>query len=441
MNIVLVIVWVSLVLRIFIGGIMFSREFVPRNHFFARFSLSLMGIAVSFYLFSTFLADADWNDYSIFGSMFFFLLSFLITVLFIFICYKESVWAIMLCGITGYTVHHLASEVFNVIRLMTNLDSYVLTPNFSDAVLLFLLEGVVLVVVYTIVYIVFARKANLLVSIESMGRNVLVLLFIMLFMMIIISNVRDYYFNGVHSVVLTIITCVFSILGCVLVLMVRAGILEKGKLEREVELIQQLRYQEHKQYEQRKEYIELINIKSHDLKRLIEKHESKGTILTKDELNEIKDAITMYDTSVKTGNETLDTIIAEKSLYCANHGIKFSCIADGEKLNFLSVSDIYSLFGNAMENALEAVSLLEKDENRIISFIVKESKGMISINIENTYAGRLVFNDGLPLTTKENTKYHGYGLKSIRHVVDKYGGTLTTKADEVFRLNILMPIP
>ena len=47
----------------------------------------------------------------------------------------------------------------------------------------------------------------------------------------------------------------------------------------------------------------------------------------------------------------------------------------------------------------------------------------------------------MPVTTKPNKMYHGFGMKSIRNVVEKYGGTLVIKAEGgIFRLNILLPM-
>lgn len=116
-------------------------------------------------------------------------------------------------------------------------------------------------------------------------------------------------------------------------------------------------------------------------------------------------------------------------------------MVDGEKLSFMPVGDICALFGNAVENAIEAVSKLERRSERFISFQARESRGMLVITIENCYAGDLELDDGLPKTTKDATDYHGYGLKSIRRVAEKYGGQVTVLADEMFHLTILIPLP
>lgn len=59
-------------------------------------------------------------------------------------------------------------------------------------------------------------------------------------------------------------------------------------------------------------------------------------------------------TLVHTGNDALDAILSEKGLACEQGGIAFRCMADGAAVGFMAPTDIYSLFGNALDNAIEA---------------------------------------------------------------------------------------
>ena len=52
------------------------------------------------------------------------------------------------------------------------------------------------------------------------------------------------------------------------------------------------------------------------------------------------------------------------------------------------------------------------------------------------------FVDGLPQTTKPDRKNHGFGVKSMRLVIEKYGGVLTMNArGGTFELDALIPHP
>ena len=64
------------------------------------------------------------------------------------------------------------------------------------------------------------------------------------------------------------------------------------------------------------------------------------------------------------------------------------------------------------------------------------------IECENYFSGKLVFDDGLPLTTKSDSQNHGFGTHSIRTLSEKYDGTFKLSVqDDIFTLSILIPIP
>ena len=197
---------------------------------------------------------------------------------------------------------------------------------------------------------------------------------------------------------------------------------------------------QHEQYIQNKKNIEMINIKCHDLKYRVEQWEQQEGRIDPEEIRQVKSMIGIYDSVVKTGNETLDIILTERSLYCEKHGIRLSCMVDGSKLNFMSVGDICALFGNALENAIEAVLKLENKEDRIISFQVRQNRGMLIVTVDNYFSGDVNFTQDLPETTKADRENHGYGLRSIRMVTEKYGGEMTILTDEMFHLTILLPL-
>ena len=102
--------------------------------------------------------------------------------------------------------------------------------------------------------------------------------------------------------------------------------------------------------------------------------------------------------------------------------------------------DIYSLFGNLIDNAVDAVLSLEESK-RVISLKVREVGTMLSVNVHNYYEHKIEFEDGLPVTTKQDKAYHGYGMKSVKYICNKYGGDLSIMAaDNVFNINILFPV-
>ena len=138
-------------------------------------------------------------------------------------------------------------------------------------------------------------------------------------------------------------------------------------MRKELETIQLLWHQQKGQYQLSKETIELINHKCHDLK-----HQVQAIRAVKDEkeretyLEKIEKSVQIYSAIVRTGNEILDTILTEKSLICENSGIHINCVADGSLLAFMNPVDLYTLFGNALDNAVESVEKRGKDEFKSI---------------------------------------------------------------------------
>ena len=155
-----------------------------------------------------------------------------------------------------------------------------------------------------------------------------------------------------------------------------------------------------------------------------------------------KKALAIYDSMFQTGNKILDTILTEKKLYCEYNKINMTCIAEGEKLDFLSESELCSLFGNIVDNAVTAVSHLEEEEKRTINILVRTRGNFLSIHEENYYEGELKKSgDGFE-TTKKDKEHHGFGLKSIKMITENHHGNMSVTAEDgVFNINILIPLP
>jgi hypothetical protein len=158
------------------------------------------------------------------------------------------------------------------------------------------------------------------------------------------------------------------------------------------------------------------------------------------QLRETRRAIDFYDAVVHTGNEALDTLLTEKSVYCANRAIRLSCTVTSARLGRIELVDLYTLLGNAIDNAIESAEKLSDSERKVISLNVSDRGQMLHIQIENYYGGTLALSDGLPVTTKADRANHGYGVKSIRAIAQKYGGQLMIGMEnQVFSLQILIP--
>lgn len=225
-------------------------------------------------------------------------------------------------------------------------------------------------------------------------------------------------------------TLLYDAACCILLLAIQFGIFDISKYKLEHQIMAHLHGAMERQQSLAKENIDIINRKCHDLKHQISLF--RRTAANGEEqrrfLGEIENAVGIYDSIVHTGNEVLDTILTEKSLLCEQRKINMSIIADGHLLSSMESADLYSLFGNALDNAIESVCR-EAEENRIISLRIAQRSGILTILLDNYCSVPLRFENGLPVTTKEQNGYHGFGVQSIRYIVKKYGGTFSFRQD------------
>ena len=106
----------------------------------------------------------------------------------------------------------------------------------------------------------------------------------------------------------------------------------------------------------------------------------------------------------------------------------------------MEVMDICSIFGNALDNAIECELKIPDKEKRLIHVSVSKQKNFLLLRFENYYDTELKYQGGAFITTKRDKEFHGYGLKSIRYTVNKYDGAVSIDTKENwFDLKILIP--
>lgn len=212
-------------------------------------------------------------------------------------------------------------------------------------------------------------------------------------------------------------------------------------MKTELDAIQNILRTQYAQYRMSQENIDMINHKYHDLKHQIAVLRNESNLERREQyLDELEQGITDYEAQFKTGNSVLDTILTGKSLYCSRQGITLTCVADGSLLNGIYVMDLCTIFGNALDNAVECEVQIADQEKRLIHVSVSRQNNFVFIRIENYIEGPLEFHNDLPVSTKKDRAYHGFGLKSIRYSAEKYNGTMTVSVeDNWFVLKVLIP--
>jgi sensor histidine kinase regulating citrate/malate metabolism len=250
-----------------------------------------------------------------------------------------------------------------------------------------------------------------------------------------------HYLLQVYEIDKLWITHLPLIICCIFGLGMQYGLLAYKDEQAENAQLEYFLRQGNKQYEMTKNSIDLINMKAHDLKHYIrrvqEMHEYDH-----DELQEIAEVVEEYENTVNCGNKTLDVVLTDKQYQCKEYSISLSLIVQGEELSFMRDSDLCSIFSNALDNAIECERKIEKESNRCIALKVFRKGDIVCIHIENYCEQFPEMQDGLPLTSKEDKTSHGFGMKSIRYIVEKYQGSMQIGGGaNLFVLNILIPVP
>ncbi|MCD8074902.1 MAG: GHKL domain-containing protein [Lachnospiraceae bacterium] len=227
------------------------------------------------------------------------------------------------------------------------------------------------------------------------------------------------------------------------VLWSQQSIIREMNLFKELEMTQNVLMRQYYQYKQSKESIEILNCKYHDLKNQINMIRSETDAGKKEEyLQEMEQGIQKFELENKTGSPVLDVVLTDKGMVCAQRNIRITTVADGNLLSFMNAMDICTIFGNALDNAIEYLEKVNVPEKRLIRVSVFSQQAFLVIRVKNYCDTGMVMEKELPVTTKADKVNHGYGLKSIRMSAEKYGGNMTISTEhEWFSLCVMIPFP
>lgn len=359
-----------------------------------------------------------------------FLIIFILIVILCLVCCRISPREAMVCGACGYLTQHFASALY----LFLIYDGPM--PEWG---------GVIYYASYILIYMAFAVlfAANMTSDGHynaSTPRSTAMALLAVL-VSLVLSGITKYYDTG-EAPALFRACQIYAMAACFFMLWMEMTAEHDIRTAERLKEIESIWEKRKGQYEMSRDNIEMINRKCHDLKHQIAALADMRTDSGRKDsfVKEIQDMVDVYDSSVATGNEALDTILMEKGLYCHLHHIQWTCIAQKDVLNFMDGIDLYTLMGNALDNAAESTEKIA-EADRSISVQIWQENGFAVLQIENTYEGERAFEDGLPVTTKEDKSEHGFGMRSIRDIAEKYRGTMSAKAESgFFTLSIVWPI-
>lgn len=179
------------------------------------------------------------------------------------------------------------------------------------------------------------------------------------------------------------------------------------------------------------------DLKNHliSIRNMVQKNDNAN-----DYINGLLESFVNYESLYHTGNNLLDGLLSEKGALATSNQIEFEVDINYTACSFVQDSDTCVIFGNALDNAIEACKLVNdrkyvKVQGRVVS-------SNYIIRITNSYSGQLRFHGDRLITTKSDSLYHGIGISSIKRAVEKYNGSVVIDYDtpQVFTLSVFLPV-
>lgn len=355
---------------------------------------------------------------------------YLIVIALVWLCLDETLWTAVFVASSGYAAQDIAGSFKTVLKVIPAIDRCASHPIGILVVDLFCYGGV-----FLLLYIIFRPYTK---ERDENFDNKLKAVFSFAVLIFCVGMARITQDNVDRGTVSVIAESLYGMVCDGLILVLQFSVMEQAKLTRNVDTMQEIVRQQHLQYAASKESMQIFNEKYHDLKNILQGFQ--GTI-SPSQFEQLKQSIDQYDAQEHTGNEVLDVLLTEKRTCCAQQNIQLTCFVAGVEMDFVDELDLYTLFGNALNNAIDAVAALPQEAERFITMTAARDGNMVSIHVENPCKGDIPFENGLPVSQRDR-RYHGFGMKSMERTASKYHGQLTAQQqDGMFYLDILLLAP
>lgn len=350
-------------------------------------------------------------------------------------CFQLTICESLYFGISSYAAQHI---VYIVIHEMLAVKLWPDLPN--HLVLYGIISLCFCVVVLLVLYLIFAKElwlcgGNFLSNTAGDITHHIVLLCILI---ICTFSCQSIFHRGEE---IQTLSAQLGLLLCILTLGLQYKTLSAIRANQERVVIERMLQSSGKDYYLAREMVDHINRTCHDLKHNLEVLKTIDQTQRQAYIMEAERSIGLYHELVHCENKVLNTILAEKCLFCKNRNIDLSCAIDGADLDFVSIPDLYAILGNAIDNAIECVINFDDLDKRVIDLTISQSAGFCCIQTNNYCDEKPEMLDGLPLTTKSDQRSHGFGLRSIRYLAKKYGGDMVVSiSGHIFTLQIMIPV-
>lgn len=137
-------------------------------------------------------------------------------------------------------------------------------------------------------------------------------------------------------------------------------------------------------------------------------------------------------------NHIVDIILQHYAAIARENGISISISANVPNTLLIAATDLCIIFGNLVENAVEAC-VRQESELKLIEIKAEMKAMQLALLIRNTYQGELIYRDHCYYSSKREGV--GIGLSSVDKVVKKNRGTMKIERNEkTFKVNVLFHV-
>ncbi|MDO4455041.1 MAG: GHKL domain-containing protein, partial [Eubacteriales bacterium] len=289
------------------------------------------------------------------------------------------------------------------------------------------------------IFIVYIVCKGFIYQLDLKDFFVITFVFIMGFVSFMYITVEHLNLQNVADTTIYLVTAILPV-GFILIFMyVKNTVYLREQEQKDRIQIAQLE-QQFAYYQEKLKDEEKVRSVYHDMKNhLLVLQRQINSPETEEMIEKLQSQVAMYEDYEHTGNDILDIILKEKSEATRKKQIALSVTADLNDVDFIEPLDISTIFGNGLDNAIEASEKLPEEQRAIL---VKAGKmqNFFSVLIENNCLRES--RSAKTRTTKNDDFLHGFGISNMRKAIEKYDGQLTTKCENgKFTLKILIPTP
>lgn len=283
----------------------------------------------------------------------------------------------------------------------------------------------------------FAPKEDFELS-PALWRLLLVLTLIPLGIVVSIGALSDVVYGEFYNFKMYLALILIAIISFFALLQTTSILIRQQKLEQR-EMFSEMNQKYYETMEQ--QHFEIRRLR-HDMANHLQVLAALPAEKKESYIQELIQNNTITKTLKYCGDPTVNAVLSVKESMIGQQDIQFEKRIDIPAELPFDKADICALLSNALDNAVEACLKLNVEQRQIV-LEARERKGMFAVSVKNPYLAAEnegIQKKGLPKTSKKDRKNHGYGLKSIKEIVERNHGNMEVKAEYgIFELFFYIP--